>query len=91
MPSIEVRRQHGKPLKEARKAVERVAEKIAERFDVDYRWSGNTLHFKRSGVDGCIELSKDEVCVSANLGFLLSALRGPIEREIHKQIEKEFG
>jgi len=91
MPSIEIRRKHQKPIKEARKAVEHVAEKIAERFDVEYGWEGNTLHFERSGVSGHIALSRGEVCVTANLGFFLSALRGPIEREIHAQIDKEFG
>ncbi len=90
MPSIEVRRQHSKPIKEARKAVEHVAEKIAERFDVTYKWEGNTLHFERSGVDGHIALTRGEVCVSANLSFFLLALRGPIEREIHSQIDKQF-
>lgn len=91
MPSIEIRRQHKKTLKDARKAVEHVAEKIAERFEVDYGWQGNTLHFERSGVDGSIALSKGEVHVTANLSFLLLALRGPIEREIHRQIDLEFG
>ncbi len=90
MPSIDIRRKHSKPLKDARRAVEHVAAKIAERFEVDYAWQGNTLHFERGGVDGSIALSKGEVHVTANLSFLLLALRGPIEREIHRQIDIEF-
>jgi len=90
MPSIDIRRKHSKPMKDARKAVESVAEKIAERFDVEYAWSGNVLNFERSGVSGRIELVKGEVSVIANLNFLLLALRGPIEREIHAQIDKHF-
>ncbi|MGQ0802175.1 MAG: polyhydroxyalkanoic acid system family protein [Pseudomarimonas sp.] len=90
MPSIEIRRQHKKPLKDAKVAVEKVAEKIAERFDIEYEWQGNTLHFERSGVNGNIALSKGEVCVTANLSFFLGALKGPIEREIDRQIEQEF-
>ena len=91
MPSIRVERQHSKPIKAARAAVERVAEHIAERFDVDYEWEGSTLHFQRSGVDGHIEVGKHTVVVVANLGFLLGALKGPVERAIHEYIDEEFG
>jgi putative polyhydroxyalkanoate system protein len=90
MPSIEIRREHDKSISDAREAVERVARKIAERFDVDYNWDRNTLHFRRSGVDGHIALSKGLVHVTVNLGFLLMALRGPVEAEIHKAIDREF-
>ena len=90
MPSIEIRREHSKTIKDARAAVERVAGKISDRFEVDYRWEGDTLHFQRSGVDGHIALAKGEVRVVVNLSFFLIALRGPVESEIHKQIDKEF-
>jgi putative polyhydroxyalkanoate system protein len=90
MPSIDIRREHAKPLPEARAAVERVAAHIAERFHVEYGWEGDTLHFERSGVDGHIELSPGLVRVRVNLGFLLMALRGPVENEIHRQIDQEF-
>jgi putative polyhydroxyalkanoate system protein len=90
MPSIDIRREHSKSISDARQAVERVAARIAERFEVDYAWEGDTLHFQRAGVDGHIALSKDDVHVKVNLGFLLSMLRAPIEGEIHKQIDQEF-
>ncbi|MFA5684255.1 MAG: polyhydroxyalkanoic acid system family protein [Lysobacteraceae bacterium] len=90
MASIDIRRRHNKSLKDARKAVEHVAQRMAEKFAVDYSWEGNTLHFNRAGVDGRIALERDEVHVEANLGFFLSALKGPIEQEIHRRIETEF-
>ena len=91
MPSIEIHRRHDKSMKDAKAAVERVADKIAEKFDVSCGWNGNTLEFERSGVHGKISLSKGEVHVVANLGFLLMALRGTIEAEIHKYLDREFG
>lgn len=91
MPSIDIRRPHDKSMKEAKAAVERVAAKIQEKFDVACGWNGNTLEFERSGVHGEISLGKGEVRVIANLGFLLMALRGTIESEIHKYIDREFG
>lgn len=91
MASIHIERQHNKPVKAAKAAVERVAEHIAERFDVEYAWEGSTLHFQRSGVDGHIEVGRNTVRVVAQLGFLLSALKGPVERAIHEYIDREFG
>ncbi|GIX36659.1 MAG: hypothetical protein KatS3mg126_2438 [Lysobacteraceae bacterium] len=91
MAQIRVERTHDKPLRTARAAVERVAKQMAERFDVDYEWDGSTLHFRRSGVDGRIELGRNKVVVVARLGLLLSALRGSVENAIHEYIDREFG
>ena len=90
MPTIRISRSHKKNVKDARAAVERVAEHIAERFSVDYGWEGNTLHFERTGVDGHIMLGKGNVSVVANLSFLLTPLMGPIEEAIHEHIDREF-
>ena len=61
MSNIDIRRKHTRPLKEARAAVERVAEHIAEKFDVEYGWNGNTMDFSRGGVDGHIAVSGKEI------------------------------
>ena len=68
MPSIDIRRAHSRPLAEARRKVEHVAEHLASRFDMRWRWEGNELHFERSGVDGHIKVSARQVHVTANLG-----------------------
>ena len=91
MSQIDIRRKHSRPLKEARAAIERVAEHIAGKFDVEYGWNGNTMEFSRGGVDGHIAVSGKEVHVTATLGFLLGAIKGPIEREIHQYLDREFG
>lgn len=90
MPSIDIRHPHSLPLPKARKAVEQVAEKLAERFGIDYEWDDDTLNFNRSGVDGKIDLKPKQLHVSAQLGFLLSALKGPIEAEIRRVLEERF-
>lgn len=91
MPSIEISRKHDKPMAEARKAVEKVAKAVAKRFDVEYGWEGNTLHFERSGVNGHIGLAKGSVKVAVQLSFLLLAIRGAIESEIRRHLDQEFG
>ena len=91
MPTIEITRVHSRPLPEARQSVQRVADHIARKFDVKCPWEGNTLAFQRSGVDGHIKVSAKQVQVIVQLGFLLSALRGTVEREIDRYLEEEFG
>jgi len=91
MANIDIRRKHQRPLKEARAAIERVAEHIAEKFDVEYGWNGNTMEFSRGGVDGHIKVLAREVHVTATLGFLLWAIKGPIENEIERYLDEEFG
>lgn len=90
MPGIDIRHKHTMPLPKARKAVEEVAKKLAQRFDVEYAWEGDTLAFNRSGVDGRIALEPKQLHVTAQLGFLLSALKGPIEAEIRRVLEERF-
>lgn len=91
MPSIDIKRSHSRPLPEARAAVQRVADHIASKFDVACEWNGNTLNFQRSGVDGHIKVSARQVHVTADLGFLLMALRGSVEREVNRYLDEEFG
>lgn len=90
MTDIDIRRRHALPLKEAKARVERIAERIAERFDVDYGWSGNTLQFTRSGVEGRIAVSAKDLHVAVRLGFLLFALKSSIEKEIDRVIDEQF-
>ena len=91
MPSIDIKRKHSRPLPEARKSVERVAAHIAEKFNVECEWDGNTLNFSRIGVDGHIAVTAKQVHVTAHLNFLLGYLRESIEAKIHQYLDQEFG
>lgn len=74
----------------ARAVVDEVARKLQERFGVEHHWNGDLLHFTRSGVDGHIALQPGNVHVTAKLGFLLGALKGPIEAEIRRVLDERF-
>ena len=91
MASIDIHHAHDRSMKEARAAVERVAERIAEKFGIRHAWNGDELDFSGSGVKGRITLGKKEVHLTASLGFPVSMFRGSIESEIHKYLEREFG
>lgn len=91
MAAIDISREHDKTIAEAKKSIEKVARHLADKFDVAYGWQGNTLAFERSGVNGEIAVSKGQVRVTAQLGFLLGALKGTVEREIAQYLDREFG
>ena len=57
---------------------------------MDYGWDGDTLNFSRSGVEGKIALLANNLQVTATLGFLLSAMKGPIEAEIRRVLSEKF-
>ena len=56
MSGIDITHPHSLPPEQARTAVEDVAGKLAQRFDMQTAWEGDTLRFKRSGVDGAIDM-----------------------------------
>lgn len=91
MSGIDIRHPHSLPMDQARQAVEQVAQKLSERFEVACDWQDDTLHFSRAGVTGRIALEPRQLHVTATLGFLLSAMKGPIEAEIRRVLAERFG
>jgi putative polyhydroxyalkanoate system protein len=90
MPSIDIQRPHSLPLPEARAVVEKVAARMHEKFDIAGRWEGDTLHFTRPGVNGQIAVGSDVIRVHAELGMLLSPLKGMVEQEIRRKLDEHF-
>lgn len=91
MSTIEIRHAHSLPPTQARQAVEEFAVKLGQRFGLDYRWEGDALHFKRSGVDGQIALLPGALLVTAKLGLLYAAMKGPIEQEMRRVLSERLG
>jgi putative polyhydroxyalkanoate system protein len=70
--------------------VEKVAARMHEKFDLEGRWQGDTLHFSRLGVNGQIAVSADAIRVRAELGLLLAPLKGMVEQEIRRKLDEHF-
>lgn len=90
MASIDIRRHHGKTHAQARALVDKTAVSMRNKFGISSEWTGDTLHFSRSGVKGTIEVTASELIVHAELGFLLGAMKPVIEREISDQLDKRL-
>lgn len=90
MPRIDIHRPHQLPLAEARAVVDQVAARMREKFDLEGRWQGDTLHFSRPGVNGRIAVAGDAIRVQAELGLLLAPLKGMVEQEIRRKLDEHF-
>ena len=90
MASIDLQHPHTLAPPRARQAVQEIADKLADRFGAECRWNGDILDFTRSGIDGRIALLPGQVHVTAQLGFLLGAMKGPIEAEIRRVLDERF-
>ena len=91
MAKIDIHRKHGSSLKDAKAAVDKTAKAIGKKFEITSAWEGDTLHLQRSGVDGHIAVTKSDVHVRAELGFLFGMMKPMIEEEIERQLDKNFG
>ncbi|WP_297831847.1 polyhydroxyalkanoic acid system family protein [Thermomonas sp.] len=90
MSRIEIRHAHSLTRAKAKKAIDEVAVKLAERFGIDYAWEGDALQFSRPGVDGEIALGEGELHVHAKLGFFAAMFKEPIESEIRRVLKEKF-
>jgi len=90
MSDIHILRAHHMTLAAAKKAVQQVADDLAQEHDLESEWKGNTLHFSRSGVDGTIRVAASEIEIDVRLGFLLRAFRSSFERHIVTHLDEHL-
>ena len=87
MADIELHRTHHLGLKGARAAADKMAGRLADKFDLAGEWKGNTLHFSRSGANGQLVVTDHDMNLAITLGFMLKMMKGPIEKAVHEQLD----
>jgi putative polyhydroxyalkanoate system protein len=91
MPDIKIHRDHDLGLAEARKIAQQWAEEVEAKFDMKCAYAqsktSDTVTFKRSGVDGTLEVTASTFDLHAKLGFLLGAFKDKITGEIEKNLD----
>jgi putative polyhydroxyalkanoate system protein len=91
MAKLSIVRQHALSHNGAKEAAQGVADDLSKRFGLAYAWDGDCIAFSRAGLEGRLTVSKEQVALECQLGFLLSALKPAIEQEVHKEFDKRFG
>lgn len=90
MSDIDITRTHHLGLKAARAAADQMAQDLGRKFGLSGGWTGNTHHFDRPGVTGSLKLTDRDLHLTVKLGFLLKALRGPLEAAIVRELDSLF-
>jgi putative polyhydroxyalkanoate system protein len=91
MAEITIVHKHTLTHKKAREAAQKVAEQLAEEYDLAWEWEGDVLHFERSGVQGNLSLDGKQAEMFIKLGFLMSAFAPTIEAKVAENMKKVFG
>ena len=87
MADIQLKRAHSLGLRGAKEAADKMADKLGKQFNLNGTWKGNVLNFERPGVNGTLAISESEMKLEVTLGFLLKAMKGPIERAVLEQLD----
>ena len=91
MASIHVSYPHQHSMEEARKATRTFAAKLETKLGVKGVWQGDVLTLERQGVKGSLVLSQGVVDVELTLGMMLTPMKGQIEVEVIRQLNRYFG
>ena len=91
MASIQVSYPHQRTMAEARAAVQLFSAKLEKKLGVKSSWQGDALMLERQGVKGSLVLKEGLVEVELTLGMMLMPMKGQIETEVNKQLERCLG
>jgi putative polyhydroxyalkanoate system protein len=90
MPDIRVERSHAIGKDAALAAALKVAERMKEKAQVNYRVAGDVIEFERSGAKGRLVIADDKVTAEVTLGLLMKPMRGMIEKKIDEYFGRYF-
>jgi putative polyhydroxyalkanoate system protein len=90
MADIHVERAHGIGKEAALKAALRVAERMKEKAQVNYRVNGDVIEFERTGAKGRLTVTDDRVIADVTLGLMLKPMRGLVEGKIDEYFTRYF-
>jgi putative polyhydroxyalkanoate system protein len=90
MADIRVERAHAIGKEAALAAALRVAERMKDKAQVEYRVVGDVIDFERSGAKGRLTVEPNRVIAEITLSFLLKPMRGLIESKIEEYFRRYF-
>jgi putative polyhydroxyalkanoate system protein len=90
MADIRVERRHTIGKQAALAAAVRVAERMQEKAQVQFRVNGDVIDFERTGAKGRLVVAEESVTAEVTLGLLLKPMRGFIEQKIDDYFTRYF-
>ena len=91
MATIDIKRAHSLPLDEAKKKAEELAKGMESKFNIVWKWDGNTIRFDApsgaaKGTKGEVAVTEKDVRVAIDLPFMLRVMKGTIEDKVNEKL-----
>ncbi|RCU52874.1 MULTISPECIES: polyhydroxyalkanoic acid system family protein [Corallincola] len=89
MAAILLVRAHDLGHDKVRELSEKVADKLAEKYGIEWQWQEELLIFTHDGgADGHLRPTEHQLEISIKLGFMLSLFKDSIETSINEQLDR---
>jgi putative polyhydroxyalkanoate system protein len=88
MSEINYVRPHALTVAQAKKVAQKTADDLAAEYSLASEWEGDTLHFRRAGVDGHMKVTAAEIRLHVQLGFLLRPFKSKFEQHIERHLDE---
>lgn len=90
MSHILITRAHQLGEARVRKEIDALSDRLRQEFGAQCRWHGSCLHVSRSGVQGEISISDDQLTVNIRLGMIYGMMRHQIEQRIIDKLDERL-
>ena len=88
MSDIRFVRKHSLTVARARRIAQKAADDLAEEYDLESEWDGDTLNFHRSGVTGSMSVNASQIELEVTLGFLFKPFKAKFESHIAHRLDE---
>jgi putative polyhydroxyalkanoate system protein len=93
MSTIDITRGHTLAKDDAKKRAEELAKSLETKFNLTWRWDGDTIRFDAphgpaKGTKGEVAVSDKNVRVQIDLPFLLKMLKGTVEAKVEEKLKQ---
>jgi putative polyhydroxyalkanoate system protein len=90
MADISIKRDHELSPEEVEAAIERLAEKLADRLGGTWRWHGKTAVCEARGAKARVDYDEQYVALDVTLPMMLKPLRGKLESKVDEYFATYF-
>ncbi len=88
MATINMQRELNLNKDQIQQLAEKVGEKLACEYGVQFSWSGHDANISGPGINGKCQVCDGSIGLQLTLGFLLTPFKDKVEREISSYLER---
>ena len=90
MADLSMKREHDLTAEEARKQIEKLADKLADRLGGSWDWDGDTAICESRGAKARVSYDDANVWLDLTLPMMLKPLRRTIQAKVEEILDRDF-